>query len=161
MQAHETPLEERHGREVPPAVVVGVSDDEAREEEEEVDGQVAVIDALVEVARGESLEQVEADDHEGRHAAQSVEDCVVGFRVGKGSVQRLCHGRCLVFGYGYFSGFSARSRATMRAATRSLAPGPPMTVRSSRKSANMRSRFSPPGRIARSSRSARVVSRFD
>ena len=92
VQAHETPLEELPGREVPPAVVVGVSDDEAREDEEEVDGQVAVVDALVEVARGVGLEQVEADDHEGRHAAQSVEDRVVGFRIGEGAGRSLWHG---------------------------------------------------------------------
>ena len=50
-----------------------------REDEEKVDGQIAVVDPLVEMAGRIGFEQMEPDDHDRRYAAQSVEDVVVGF----------------------------------------------------------------------------------
>ena len=99
LQADETAFEKLADRHAPPAVVVGVTDDEAREDEEEVDGQIAVVDPLVEMARGVGFEEVEADDGQRGYAAQSVEDVVVGFRVGECGcrntgfrrLHRVCH----------------------------------------------------------------------
>ena len=79
LQAHEAPQGEVAPRHAEPAVVVGIADDEAREDEEEVDGQVTVVDDLVEVARGVRFEQVESHYHDGRYAAQAVEVGKVGF----------------------------------------------------------------------------------
>ena len=42
-----------------------------------------MVDALVQVARGIGFEQVETNHREGRDPAQSVEQIVVGFRVGE------------------------------------------------------------------------------
>jgi hypothetical protein len=62
-----------------PAVVVGVGDDEAGEEEEEIDGEIAVVDDLLEaVVVGVGFEGVEDDDHDGGDTAEAVEDLVVG-----------------------------------------------------------------------------------
>ena len=99
LQADETAFEKLADRHAPPAVVVGVTDDEAREDEEEVDGQIAAVDPLVEMARGVGFEEVEADDGQRGYAAQSVEDVVVGFRVGECGcrntgfrrLHRVCH----------------------------------------------------------------------
>ncbi len=88
MQPNEAPSEKRPERHAPPpTVVVGIADDEAREQEEEVDGQIAVVEPLVEGTRGESLEDMVPDDEQGGDAAQSVEDVVMGFGVGE------CRGR--------------------------------------------------------------------
>ena len=66
-----------------PAVVVGVTDDETRKYEEKIDGQIAVVDPLVEMAGRIGFEQMEPDDHDRRYAAQSVEYVVVRFGVCK------------------------------------------------------------------------------
>ena len=88
MEAYEAPAEEVADRKTAaPAVVVGVGDDEAREHEEEIDGQVAVVDAFdrgAAAGKGVPFEDVVPDDRERRNAAQPVEQVVVGFRVGKG-----------------------------------------------------------------------------
>ena len=65
-----------------PTVIVGISDDEAREQEEEIDGQVAMVEALVDGTCGKALEDVVADDQQGCYAPQSVQKFVVWFRVG-------------------------------------------------------------------------------
>ena len=83
MEADQTACEEFLDAHSVPAIVVGVSDDESRENEKEIDGQVTVVDPLVEMARGEGFEKVEADDRDGGDAAQSVEDVVMGFGVGE------------------------------------------------------------------------------
>ena len=83
VQADETPFEELPDRHLRPTVVVGVADDETREDEEEIDGQVAVVDPLVEVAGRISLEQVKAHDRQRGHAAQSVENVVMRFGIRK------------------------------------------------------------------------------
>lgn len=49
----------------------------AGEDEEEVHRQVAVVELLVVGAGGKRLEEVIPDYHDGRHAAQSVQDAVV------------------------------------------------------------------------------------
>ena len=71
-----------------PAVVVGVGDDEAGEEEEEVYGEVAVVDDLLEaVVVGVGLAGVEEDDHDGGDTAKAVEDfeVVLGGEIGSGA----------------------------------------------------------------------------
>ena len=83
VQADETPFEELPDRHLRPTVVVGVADDETREDEEEIDGQVAVVDPLVEVAGRISLEQVKAHDRQRSHAAQPVENVIMRFGIRK------------------------------------------------------------------------------
>ena len=83
MQADEPALEELRDRHLFPAVVIGVPDYEPREYEEKIDGQIAVVDPLVEMAGRIGFEQMEPDDHDRRYAAQSVEYVVVRFGVCK------------------------------------------------------------------------------
>lgn len=56
-----------------PAAVVCVADDKARENKEKVDGEVAVVETLVDGRCGESLEDVIPDDKQCGDAAQAVE----------------------------------------------------------------------------------------
>ena len=88
MEAYEASAEEVADRKTAaPAVVVGVGDDEAREHEEEIDGQVAVVDAFYRGAaagKGVPFEDVVPDDRERRNAAQPVEQVAVGFGIRKG-----------------------------------------------------------------------------
>jgi hypothetical protein len=84
MQTDQPPLEKILYRHLfLPAVVVGVTDDETRKYEEKIDGQIAVVDPLVEMAGRIGFEQMEPDDHDRRYAAQSVEYVVVRFGVCK------------------------------------------------------------------------------
>ena len=80
MQAHQAALEEVLEGHAVPAVVVGIADHEAREHEKEIDGQVAVVENLVGRTFGVGFQQVEGHHDHRRHAAQSVEDFVAGFR---------------------------------------------------------------------------------
>ena len=77
MQTYESPFEKLPHTHTPPTVIIGVADDKARKYEEEIDGQITVIDTLVEVARGERFEEVKTYHRQGRHAAQAVEDLVM------------------------------------------------------------------------------------
>ena len=79
LQAYEAALDEFLGRHCFPAVVVGVADDKAGQHEEEVDGQVAVVDDLVHMAGGVGFKDVEPHDDNGGHPAQSVKNVVVVF----------------------------------------------------------------------------------
>ena len=83
MQTYESPLEELPHTHTPPTVVIGVADDKARKYEEEIDGQIAVIDTLVEVARGKGFEEVKTYHRQGRHAAQAVENGIMLFCIGE------------------------------------------------------------------------------
>lgn len=84
MQTDQPPLEKILYRHLfLPAVVVGVTDDETRKYEEKIDGQIAVVDPLVEMAGRIGFEQMEPDDRDRRYAAQSVEYVVVRFGVCK------------------------------------------------------------------------------
>lgn len=83
VKADETPLEELPCRHARPTVVIGITHNEARQDEEEVDSQITVIDTLVYVARGESLEEMEADHRNGRNAAKAVENLVMLLGVGE------------------------------------------------------------------------------
>ena len=62
-----------------------VTDDETRKYEEKIDGQIAVVDPLVEMAGRIGFEQMEPDERDRRYAAQSVEYVVVRFSVYKRS----------------------------------------------------------------------------
>ena len=79
LQAYEAALDEFPGRHRFPAVVVGVTDDEPGQHEEEVDGQVAVVDDLVHMAGGVCFKDMEPHDDNGGHPAQSVKNVVVMF----------------------------------------------------------------------------------
>ena len=81
MQTDQTALEEIAVGHASPAVVVGIADDEARKDEEEIDGQIAVVDDLVGMARGMRLEKMKGHDDQRRDAAQTVEDRIMGLRV--------------------------------------------------------------------------------
>ena len=78
-----------------PPVVVGVADHEPRQNEEEIDGQIAVVDSLIDVTCRKGFEHVKPDDHQRRYAAQSVEYVVVGFRICK------CRRRDFCFRHGW------------------------------------------------------------
>ena len=76
VQAHQPALEEApRGHAVPP-VVVRIADDEARQHEEEVYGQVSVVNHLVGRPGGIRLQQVEQHYDDGRDAAQSVQNLI-------------------------------------------------------------------------------------
>ena len=83
-----------HSHSFPP-VVVGVADHEPRQNEEEIDGQIAVVDSLIDVTCRKGFEHVKPDDHQRRYAAQSVEYVVVGFRICK------CRRRDFCFRHGW------------------------------------------------------------
>ena len=83
-----------HSHSFPP-VVVGVADHEPRQDEEEIDGQIAVVDSLIDVTCRKGFEHVKPDDHQRRYAAQSVEYVVVGFRICK------CRRRDFCFRHGW------------------------------------------------------------
>ena len=69
MQTDQPPLEKILYRHLfLPAVVVGVTDDETRKYEEKIDGQIAVVDPLVEMAGRIGFEQMEPDDRDRRYA---------------------------------------------------------------------------------------------
>ena len=78
-----------------PPVVIGVADHEPRQDEEEIDGQIAVVDSLIDVTCRKGFEHVKPDDHQRRYAAQSVEYVVVGFRICK------CRRRDFCFRHGW------------------------------------------------------------
>ena len=92
VQADEAPLEEVAQRErLAPAVVVGIADDEAGKDEEEVYGQIAVVDHRDDGAsggEGQSLEDVVKHYQQGSYPAQAVQDFVVGFGVHVGGRRR-------------------------------------------------------------------------
>ena len=67
-----------------PPVVVSVSDHEAGEDEEEVHGQIPVIELLVQRTGREALEHVIPYHHQGGHSAQPVQNGVVRLGVREG-----------------------------------------------------------------------------
>ena len=78
LQTDQTRPEEAPAAHEPAAhpLLIGVADDEAREDEEEIDAEVSVVEVLIHRVVRESLAQVEHDDHQGRHAAQAVQNVV-------------------------------------------------------------------------------------
>ncbi len=76
VQACDASLAEFPGAHALPAVIVGVTDDEAREHEEEVDGQIAVVEHRKARASRIGFAQMIAHDDECCHTAQSVQDFV-------------------------------------------------------------------------------------
>ena len=90
VQADEASLEEvAQGQRFAPTVVVGIADDEAGEDEEEIHGQVAMVDDGDEGAsggEGQSLEDVVEHHEQGCHPTQSVQDFIMrlGVHVGGG-----------------------------------------------------------------------------
>ena len=76
---------ECHG--FPETVVVSVANHEAGKDEKEIDSQIAVVDDRDDRSagsEGESLENVIKDDQQSGYAPQSVEELVMGFRIGEG-----------------------------------------------------------------------------
>ena len=68
-----------------PAIIVSVSDHEAGEDEEEVHGQIPVIELLVQRTGRKALEHVVPYHHQGGHSAQPVQNGIVrlGIREGR------------------------------------------------------------------------------
>ncbi len=87
MQADEPALDElacRHAR--GQAVIVGITDDEAGENEKEIHGQIAMIkerDCVCAGSEGQSFENVIRHNEQSRSAPQSVKYLVVRLAVGK------------------------------------------------------------------------------
>lgn len=85
-----------------PTVVVGIADNETRQQEEEVDGQVAVVEvgerAVAHTAhragKGVALEDMGDHDKQGGHAAQAVEQFIVRLGVGKTKGRSRGAGEC-------------------------------------------------------------------
>ena len=68
-----------------PAVVVGIADNKTREDEEEVDSKIAVVDECDDRApscKGEAFENVVEYHEQGRHASEPVEQGIVGLGIG-------------------------------------------------------------------------------
>ena len=96
MQADDAPLEEGAQRHAVPTVVVGIAYHEARKHEEEINGQIAVVDDLHQmVAARMGLEQVEDDYHQRGYATQAVQYLVVRLR---SKVSGLCLHENVLFG---------------------------------------------------------------
>ncbi len=73
MQANETTLHETPRRHLVPSINVSIADDEAREHEEEVDGQIAVVDVMRKPNLGANLEKtwISSDLHSRAEPARS------------------------------------------------------------------------------------------
>lgn len=75
----------------PPTVVIGIADDETREQEEEVHGQIAMVEmpnraiahAVYRLGKGKALEDMMKNYDESGHTAQSIKQLVVRLGVGK------------------------------------------------------------------------------
>ena len=59
-----------------PAVVVGITENEAGEHEEEVDGKITMVQHLVDGRSGESFAEMVEDHENGRDSAQAVEQVI-------------------------------------------------------------------------------------
>ena len=79
LEPNQSPQIEVPLRHALPAVVVGISDDEARQNEKEVDGEIAVVYYLVAWAGGICLEEMENNDEHGGYASKAVENLVARF----------------------------------------------------------------------------------
>ena len=75
MQSCYTPLEESpHGHTVP-SVIIGIADDEARQDEEEVHNQIPMVkDCRGRASCSIDIEMMIAQHNEGCHAAKSVKN---------------------------------------------------------------------------------------
>ena len=94
MQADKPAFEKVFQRQAPaPTVVVGIPDDESRQDKKEVDSQVSVIDTFDKGSPGKGIafEHVVPHDQEGRHAPQPVEQFVMGFGIGEGGRRDVLH----------------------------------------------------------------------
>ena len=103
MEPHKPPLQERpYGHALVPSVIVGVPDYETGKNEEEVDGEIPVVDDLPRmVAARIRLEEVKRDNHRCRDTAQPVQHLVM----------RLRFNGCL---HGSLLSFSARTVSALQ-----------------------------------------------
>ena len=69
METDKTPLEEALKAELRPPVIVCIAHDEARENEEEIHSEIAVIEFLVESTCGEAFKNMVPDDHQGSNTS--------------------------------------------------------------------------------------------
>ena len=86
MQADEAAFEEVAQRQPllsrsRPAVVIGIADDKARKHEEEVHGQMAMIEDINGAAfrKGKTFEHMIPHHHQCSRSAQTVQQLIVGF----------------------------------------------------------------------------------
>ena len=80
MQANETALDETPCVHSIPTVIIRIPDDETREQEEEVNSQIPVIDGLIGGTVKIGLKQVVSHYQKGCHTTQSIKDFVARFR---------------------------------------------------------------------------------
>lgn len=73
-----------------PAVVVSIANDKTGQNKEEIDSQITVVDLLIQMTRRIGFEYMKPYDHNGGHAAQSVEDHVMRFRVSESRGRYRC-----------------------------------------------------------------------
>lgn len=83
MQTYESALEKFASFHRLPTVVVGVTNHETRQDEKEINGEIAVIEMLVNGTCSKSLKHMIPYHHECRYTSQSVKKRIVGFGVGK------------------------------------------------------------------------------
>ena len=94
LKAHQPPLAEVPQGHVSPAIVIGVSDDEAGQHEEKVHGQITVVDDLVRMeleVPGAAFKHVEQNYHDSGHPAEAVQSGVVRFGSREGGRGRSAH----------------------------------------------------------------------
>jgi len=90
-------LQEVRHRHLTPAVVIGIGDDEAGQQKEEVHRQIAVVDDLpVRIAASVRLEHVERHHDQGGDPAQTVQNGVMGLCGGRGGRGRCGHGTRII-----------------------------------------------------------------
>ena len=94
MQADQPALEKISGvhRFLFPAVVVRITDDEPREDKEEIDGQIPVVEPLVDGTGGKPFEDVVPDHHQGSDSPQTIQEFIMGFGVGESGGGYFLHG---------------------------------------------------------------------
>ena len=83
VKTYQTTTEETaHCKRFAPTVVVGIANDKAREQEEEVDGKIAVVDKVDEglvACKLKTFEYMIPYDEHCSHATQTVKQGIVGF----------------------------------------------------------------------------------
>ena len=80
MQTCQAALEEATEAHLAPSVIVGISDHETGQNEEEIHCKIAVIEFLIYRACCKSFEYMIPDDHKCSHTSEAVKDCIVSFR---------------------------------------------------------------------------------
>lgn len=70
--------------------IIGITDDETGEDEEEIDGEEAVVEVLIDGVVGEGFAEMEDDDHQGSYTAKTIENIETG--LGRGGTHKNLSG---------------------------------------------------------------------